>query len=183
MIVAIFVAVLLLGRLFDWDFDLWDAERAGTDGSLRLATPANYLFPSWSRSSTRMTPAPMDETLDADSLPESVNAAALKRMDWVASLLDDGVKLPVVNVRVGLDPLVGLLPVAGDTVAAIASLYLVGEAVRLGVRKRTLARMLANVGIDFAVGSIPLLGDLFDVVWRANRRNFRLVLDDLGVDA
>lgn len=128
-----------------------------------------------------MTPAPLDETLGADDLPESVNAAALKRMDWVASLLDDGVKLPVVGIRVGLDPLVGLLPVAGDTLTTVVSLYLVVEAARLGVRKRTLARMLLNVGIDFTVGSIPLFGDLFDVVWRANRRNLNLVLDDLGV--
>ncbi len=127
-----------------------------------------------------MTPAPLDETLD--DLPESVNAAALRRMDRVASLFDDGVKLPVVGVRVGIDPLVGLLPVAGDTIAAVVSLYLVVEAARLGVRKRTLVRMLLNVGVDFAVGSVPLVGDLFDVFWKANRRNLNLVLDDVGVE-
>lgn len=126
-----------------------------------------------------MPPAPIDETFH--DLPESVDRAALKRMDRLASLLDDGVKLPVVGVRVGIDPLVGLLPVAGDTLAAVVSLYFVVEAARLGVRKRTLARMLLNVLVDFAVGSIPLLGDLFDVVWKANRRNLNLVLDDLGV--
>ncbi|WP_255197163.1 DUF4112 domain-containing protein [Halorarius litoreus] len=128
-----------------------------------------------------MPPAPLDETFE--DLPDSVNAAALKRMDQVASLLDDGVKLPVVGVRVGIDPLIGLLPVAGDAIATVVSLYLVVEAARLGVRKRTLARMLLNIGLDLAVGAIPLLGDLFDVFWKANRRNLNLVRADLSVDS
>ena len=128
-----------------------------------------------------MPPAPIDETFT--DLPESVDRAALKRMDWLASLLDDGVKLPVVGIRIGIDPLLGLVPVTGDVVAAAAGLYLVAEGIRLGVRKRTLARMLLNLGIDFAVGSVPVVGDLFDVAWKAHRRNLNLVLDDLGIDA
>ncbi|WP_255150897.1 DUF4112 domain-containing protein [Halorarius halobius] len=118
------------------------------------------------------------ELRGVEDVPEDVDTAALERMDRAASLLDDGLKLPVVGVHVGVDPLVGLLPVAGDTVAAVLSLYVVAEAARLGVRKRTLARMLVNVGVDFAVGAIPLVGDLFDVAWRANRRNLRLAVAD-----
>jgi hypothetical protein len=129
-----------------------------------------------------MTPAPLDESLDADELPDGVDAAALQRMDTVTSLLDDGIKLPGVNVRLGIDPVIGLLPVAGDTVSTIAGLYLVAEAVRLDVSTRTLAWMLVNLGVDFAVGSIPVVGDVFDVFFKANRRNLNLVLEELGVE-
>jgi hypothetical protein len=100
----------------------------------------------------------------------------------VASLLDDGIKLPGVDIRLGIDPVIGLLPVAGDTVAAIAGLYLVAEAVRLDVSKRTLVWMLVNLGVDFAVGSVPVVGDVFDLFFKANRRNVNLVLEEFGVE-
>jgi hypothetical protein len=109
-------------------------------------------------------------------------SAAIGRMETVATLLDSGVELPVVGIKVGLDPLLGLLPGAGDLLAALASLYIVAEAARLGVSTWTLARMLCNVALDTAVGTVPLLGDAFDVVWRANDRNVRLVKRDLGVE-
>jgi len=99
--------------------------------------------------------------------------AGLRRASFVAGLLDDAVTLPVVG-GVGLDPLLGLLPFAGDSVAALCSLYVVFEAWVAGVPRRTLGRMLLYVGIDWAVGSVPVAGDLFDAVFRANRRNVRL---------
>jgi hypothetical protein len=99
--------------------------------------------------------------------------AGLRRASFVAGLLDDAVTLPVVG-GVGLDPLLGLLPFAGDTVAALCSLYVVVEAWLAGVPRRTLGRMLLYVGLDWAVGSVPVVGDLFDAVFRANRRNVRL---------
>jgi hypothetical protein len=109
-------------------------------------------------------------------------SAAIGRMETVAMLLDSGVELPVVGIKIGLDPLLGLLPGAGDLLAALASLYIVAEAARLGVSTWTLAQMLCNVALDTAVGTVPLLGDAFDVVWRANDRNVRLVKRDLGVE-
>lgn len=121
-------------------------------------------------------------SVDESELPADVNARALKRMDAVASVLDDGVKLPGVDIRLGVDPVIGLLPVAGDSVSAIAGLYIVAEAVRLDVKPPTLLRMLANIGVDFAIGSIPVVGDVFDLFFRANRRNVNLVLAELGVE-
>jgi hypothetical protein len=97
----------------------------------------------------------------------------LRRAEFVADLLDDAVTLPVVG-GVGLDALLGLLPFAGDSVAALCSLYVVIEAWLAGVPRVTLARMCLYVGLDWAVGSLPLAGDLFDVLFRANRRNVRL---------
>jgi hypothetical protein len=104
----------------------------------------------------------------------------LVRIRRVARLLDDSVGVPLTRYRVGLDALLGLLPVAGDALTAVLSLYIVVEAARLGVSKRTLARMLGNVGLDFAVGSVPVVGDLFDAVWKANRRNAELAAADLA---
>lgn len=109
------------------------------------------------------------------------NEAAMKRMETVATLLDSGVELPVFGVKIGLDPVLGLLPGAGDLIAGVISLYIVAEAALLGVSTWTLARMLFNLVLDTAVGSVPLLGDAFDVMWRANDRNVRLAKRDLGM--
>lgn len=126
-----------------------------------------------------------DDPFDArlDDLPPSVDRAAVARIRFVARVLDDSVRLPGTEFRVGLDPLLGLLPVAGDAVAGALSLYIVVEAARLGVSPTTLLRMLAYVGVDVAGGSIPVVGDLFDVAWKANTRNLRLVLADLADEA
>lgn len=77
--------------------------------------------------------------------------------------------------RIGLDPLCGLLPGIGDSLGAMVSCYLVYQAARLGLPKRVLARMLGNVVLEAAAGTLPILGDLFDAVWKANMRNLRLV--------
>lgn len=106
---------------------------------------------------------------------------ALDRMERVATLMDSGIELPVVRVKVGLGPLLGLVPGGGDLVGTLVSLYLVVEAVRLGVSVRTLARMGFNIALDAVVGAVPLFGDAFDVMWRANDRNVRLAKRDLGV--
>lgn len=108
--------------------------------------------------------------------------AGLRRAQRVATLLDDAITIPGVNVKVGLDPLVGLLPVSGDAITAACSLYIVAEAVRCGVPWTTTARMLCNVALDLVVGSVPIVGDAFDVVWKANRRNVDLFERALDAD-
>lgn len=100
-------------------------------------------------------------------------AAALRRVGTVSHLLDEAVRVPGTNYRVGLDPILGILPVGGDAVAMILSLYPIAEAYRFGVPKRTLLWMLGRIGVDATVGSIPVLGTLFDAVWKANERNRR----------
>lgn len=130
--------------------------------------------------STQRSPdATVGDAFDGE-LPESVDRAAVRRMQAVARLLDESVRLPGTRFRVGLDPIVGLLPGAGDALTGALSLYVVVEAARLGVTYTTLVRMLANVGVDVVGGSIPVLGDLFDAVWKANVRNVDLALADLA---
>ncbi len=101
--------------------------------------------------------------------------AALERLDWIANLMDSAVVVPGINVKVGLDSLIGLVPGIGDTVTTVISLWMVKEAHELGAPKHIIVRMIGNVALDGVVGAVPLLGDAFDVLFRANRRNMKLL--------
>ena len=125
------------------------------------------------------TPSEEIEELDA---PRDVDEAAIERMHAVASLLDDGFKIPVLDYRIGLDPILGVLPIAGDSITAVIGLYIVGESARLGVSYGTIARQLLNIAVDLGIGSVPVLGDVFDLAFRSNRRNVNLALEDLGAE-
>ncbi len=105
--------------------------------------------------------------------------AALRRLDRLAYWLDERFALPGTNVRVGIDGLIGLVPGIGDLAGGLISTLVVLEARRLGVPGSVLARMAANIGIDVALGTIPVLGDLFDIRWKANRRNVNLLVRHL----
>ena len=100
--------------------------------------------------------------------------AALRRTQTVARVLDEAIPVPGTNYRIGLDSLVGLLPVSGDLVTGLIGLYIVGEAARVGVPRNVLAQMVGNIAIDVAIGSVPAIGDLFDAAWKANVRNVEL---------
>lgn len=114
-----------------------------------------------------------------EDLPESVDRAAIERMRVVATILDDSIRLPGTSYRIGLDPILGIAPVAGDLISGALSMYIVLESARLGVSYLTLVRMLGNISLDIVGGSVPILGDIFDAAWKANKRNFELVLEDL----
>ncbi len=94
-------------------------------------------------------------------------------MRLLSIFLDECITLPG-GYRVGLDPILGLLPGMGDLLGAILSFYVVYEASRLGIRKTVIAKMLTNIGTEFVLGSIPVAGDFFDATWKANMRNVRL---------
>jgi len=99
----------------------------------------------------------------------------LAELEFVARLLDDRFRIPGTSIRFGLDGLLGLVPGIGDGATALVSLYLVLRAWSLGVPPRVLGRMLVNVLLDSAVGSVPVLGDVFDVAFKSNRRNLELL--------
>jgi len=102
------------------------------------------------------------------------------RLDALATLLDTAFILPGTNVRFGFDALIGLVPGIGDAITTAISLYIVHEARQLGAPPHLILRMLANVVVDGLVGAVPLVGDAFDVLWRANRRNVRLLREWLA---
>jgi hypothetical protein len=99
----------------------------------------------------------------------------LARLDALAKLLDVAFVLPGTNIRYGIDGIIGLIPVVGDIITTAISLWLVREARALGAPWHVTARMLGNVALDGVVGMVPLAGDAFDVMFRANVRNVRLL--------
>jgi len=99
----------------------------------------------------------------------------LARLDALAKLLDVAFVLPGTNIRYGIDGLIGLIPVVGDLITTAISLWLVREARALGAPWHITARMLANVAVDGVVGIVPIAGDAFDVMFRANVRNVRML--------
>lgn len=109
--------------------------------------------------------------------PASDLARELDRLDGLADLMDSRFRLPGTNIRFGLDAIVGLLPGIGDGLVTLPAFYILARAHRMGVPKSLLVRMAINVGIDFAIGAVPLIGDLIDVGFRANRRNVALLRD------
>jgi len=117
--------------------------------------------------------------IDPADVPESVDRAALERMRTVAMVLDESVEIPVIEYRIGVDPLLSMLPGVGDALSAGISLYIVVEAARLGVSFTTLLGMLARVSVDAVGGSIPVVGPMFDAVFKANKWNVEAALDDL----
>ena len=106
----------------------------------------------------------------------------LRRIRGLARLMDTALRIPGTGISFGADSVFGLIPGIGDFGAAAVSLFIVNEARRLGVPKETLFKMLVNVGFDTVAGSVPVIGDVFDVYFKSNRRNLQLVLDHFGLD-
>lgn len=98
-----------------------------------------------------------------------------RRIEAMEQLLENSFSLPGVNYRIGLDSIIGLVPVVGDFIAAAMGMYLVWEAKNLGMPKWKLWRMTGNVALDTAVGAIPVVGDAIDFVFKSNTRNLRIV--------
>ena len=112
--------------------------------------------------------------------------ASNEHLDYIAALLDDMFRIPGTQIRFGLDALIGWIPGIGDALAGMASFLIVFAAWRRGVQAITLVRMIANVLLETALGAIPVAGDVFHVVWKANRRNYRLLIrerEQPGVNA
>ncbi|WP_413171526.1 DUF4112 domain-containing protein [Anabaena azotica] len=104
-------------------------------------------------------------------------APTLKRLRQISKVLDNAITIPGTQVGIGLDPLLGLIPVGGDVLGLIFSLYIIIESARLGISRATLGRMVVNIIIDALVGAVPMLGDLFDFAWKANNYNLTLLED------
>ncbi|WP_246045673.1 DUF4112 domain-containing protein [Halorussus ruber] len=128
----------------------------------------------------------MDIGPDEEGQPIEVSVEdeppGMERVRAIADLLDEAFELPGINYKIGLDPILGILPVGGDAVSAAISLYIVAEGARMGASRDTVLKMLLNIGIDSVVGSIPVLGTIIDAVWKANERNVALLEDEFGIE-
>jgi hypothetical protein len=103
-----------------------------------------------------------------------------ENLDLLAHLLDDWFKIPGTSIRFGLDGIVGFIPGVGDFIGGLASCIIIVAAWMRGVAYITLARMVANWGIEVLLGTVPFLGNLFDIGWKANRRNYALLTGSLA---
>ncbi len=99
----------------------------------------------------------------------------LQRLDNLAELLDESIRIPGIGYRIGYDALIGLIPGVGDLAGLMFGTYIVLESARFKVPKSTLLRMIANVLLEAAVGTIPVIGDIFDATYKSNLRNLRLL--------
>jgi len=126
----------------------------------------------------------MSSNLVISRLPAGGSRAALGRIERLrrlAWLIDAAGRVPGTGFRFGLNSVIGLAPGAGDAILAAISLYIVYEAHRLGLPRRKLYAMVFNVVIEAVLGALPVLGDLLDVVWKANLRNLAIIERHFGV--
>lgn len=114
----------------------------------------------------------------ADATPEEV--AALRRLEQLARWLDSAVRIPGTDIRFGIDAVLGLIPGIGDAASTMIGGYLVLEARRLGAPTGTIARMAGNIAVDALLAAVPVVGDVFDVFWRANDRNIEILREHLA---
>ena len=106
---------------------------------------------------------------------ESTFEDSMARLDALAMLLDSAIRIPGTKIVMGLDALLGLVPVIGDAISGLISSYIIFEARRLGAPRWLIARMAANTTLDTILGSIPILGDVFDLAYKANLKNVNLL--------
>ncbi len=104
----------------------------------------------------------------------------IAQLELLASAMDDMIQIPGTNIRVGLDSILGLVPGVGDAISLAANAFLIYQAKQMGVRKRTFAKMGLVTLVDATVGAIPVLGDVFDVYWKSNRRSLKILRAELA---
>jgi len=124
-----------------------------------------------------MAPSTPDTDAIFDALIQDKRdpAALRKRVETLEFLLERSFTIPGINRPVGLDAIVGLVPVVGDVITALMGAYLIWEARNLGMPKWKIWRMVGNLGVDTALGAVPLVGDAFDFLFRSNSRNLKII--------
>ncbi|MFC7202702.1 DUF4112 domain-containing protein [Haloferax namakaokahaiae] len=113
--------------------------------------------------------------VDFEETADEIDDEVMKRLRTVSFYLDNAIEIPGTNYRIGLDPFLGLIPGVGDATGTALSAYILIEAATRGVPRETLLRMFGNLLLDSTVGAVPVVGDAFDAVWKANARNVRLI--------
>ena len=116
-----------------------------------------------------------DKRSGHDSTDQDRNEKELLKLKKLAQFLDETFQVPGTNYKIGIDGFVGLLPVAGDFIPLLFSLYFVWSGFKLGIKRRKIFKMLLNIGIDFFGGCIPIVGDFFDFAWKCNLRNYKII--------
>ena len=114
------------------------------------------------------------------NIPNNSHVASLRRLRRISHLLDNAIPIPGTKYRIGLDPILGLIPGGGDLVGSIFAGYVVFKSAQMGVPQETLVKMATNIVFDTVAGTVPVAGDLLDVAWKANVKNIELLDAHLG---
>ncbi|OUL17700.1 DUF4112 domain-containing protein [Nostoc sp. 106C] len=107
--------------------------------------------------------------------------ATLNRIRKLSRLMDTSIRIPGIGFRIGIDPIIGLVPGAGDLISTAFSAYIIYLATRFGIPRQDLTKMIFNVGLEAVVGTVPLIGDLFDAFYKSNIRNLEILEQHLTV--
>jgi hypothetical protein len=107
--------------------------------------------------------------------------ATLNRIRKLSRLMDTSIRIPLTGFRIGIDPIIGLVPGAGDLISTAFSAYIIFLATRFGIPRQDLAKMIFNVGLETIVGTVPFVGDLFDAFYKSNIRNLAILEQHLAV--
>ncbi|MDY6940743.1 MAG: DUF4112 domain-containing protein [Cyanobacteriota bacterium] len=116
------------------------------------------------------------------SMGELSHSDTVRHLRKLSHLLDNAIPIPGTRYRLGLDPILGLIPGGGDVAGAVLSAYIIYRSAQMGMPAKSLGRMASNVLIEMLVGTIPVIGDFFDVGWKANVRNVQLLEEHVGSD-
>ena len=106
---------------------------------------------------------------------KEVKEEKLIRLKRLSERLDNTFTIPGTKYKIGIEALIGAVPIIGDLIGGILASYIMYSGMKMGAPPRIIARMAVNIAIDFAIGSIPIVGDLFDFVWKANKKNVELI--------
>ena len=111
---------------------------------------------------------------------EEQNEERLLRLKLLSKRLDEIITIPGTKYKIGSDPIIGAIPVVGDLLGSIISIYILYSGSKMGLSAKIISKMCLNIGIDFVFGLIPIIGDIFDIGWKANKRNVKLIENNIN---
>ena len=111
-----------------------------------------------------------------------INEETLLRLQLLSQRLDESITLPGTKYKIGIDPIIGLIPGGGDVIGGILSMYIMHTGIKMGVQKTVIIKMFRNIALDFLIGWIPIIGDIFDIVWKSNQKNVKLIEESLNLE-
>ncbi|OIR22036.1 MAG: hypothetical protein BET99_05185 [Marine Group III euryarchaeote CG-Epi2] len=111
---------------------------------------------------------------------EEQNEERLLRLKLLSNRLDEVITIPGTKYKIGSDPIIGAIPIIGDLLGSIISIYILYSGSKMGLSTKIISKMCLNIGIDFVFGLIPIIGDIFDIGWKANKRNVKLIEDNIN---
>ena len=119
------------------------------------------------------------EKINMNDEQKELNEEKLLRLKRLSHNLDEAFTIPGTERKIGIDPIIGLIPGGGDLIGGALSIYIMHAGIRMGMPRSVIIRMFGNVALEFIIGCIPIIGDLFDAMWKSNQRNVKLIEDSI----